>query len=61
MSISVQIKEEALRKELHTTRLALIKQVCTHNNADNERVDDIVSSLKLCRKFLKTVFQTLRF
>ncbi|XP_029052960.1 myotubularin-related protein 3 isoform X3 [Osmia bicornis bicornis] len=37
-----KLKEEALRKELHTTRLALIKQVCNHN-ADTERVDDIGS------------------
>lgn len=37
-----QLKEEALRKELHTTRLALIKQVCNHN-ADTDRIDDIVS------------------
>ncbi|XP_057319209.1 myotubularin-related protein 3 isoform X1 [Microplitis mediator] len=39
-----KVKEEALRKELHTTRLALIKQVCNnHNNTDNDRVDDIGS------------------
>lgn len=37
-----KLKEEALRRELHTTRLALIKQVCNHN-ADNDRVDDIGS------------------
>jgi myotubularin-related protein 3/4 len=36
-----QLKEEALRKELHTTRMALIKQVCNHNT-DAERIDDIV-------------------
>ncbi|XP_047352188.1 myotubularin-related protein 3 isoform X1 [Vespa velutina] len=37
-----KLKEEALRKELHTTRLALIKQVCNHN-ADTDRIDDIGS------------------
>ncbi|XP_012062097.1 PREDICTED: myotubularin-related protein 3-like, partial [Atta cephalotes] len=37
-----KLKEEALRKELHTTRLALIKQVCNHN-ADIDRIDDIGS------------------
>ncbi|XP_011501347.1 PREDICTED: myotubularin-related protein 3 isoform X1 [Ceratosolen solmsi marchali] len=37
-----KLKEEALRKELHTTRMALIKQVCNHNT-DSERVDDIGS------------------
>lgn len=40
--IIFQLKEEALRKELHTTRMALIKQVCNHN-AEIDRVDDIVS------------------
>lgn len=39
-----QLKEEALKKELHTTRLALIKQVCNHN-ADPDRIDDIVSKV----------------
>ncbi|KZC14608.1 Myotubularin-related protein 3, partial [Dufourea novaeangliae] len=37
-----KLKEEALGKELHTTRLALIKQVCNHN-ADTDRIDDIGS------------------
>ncbi|CAK9815996.1 Myotubularin-related protein 4 [Anthophora plagiata] len=37
-----KLKEEALRKELHTTRMALIKQVCNHN-AETDRVDDIGS------------------
>ncbi|XP_024939263.1 myotubularin-related protein 3 isoform X3 [Cephus cinctus] len=37
-----KLKEEALRKELHTTRLALIKRVCNHN-ADTDRIDDIGS------------------
>ncbi|XP_076232140.1 phosphatidylinositol-3,5-bisphosphate 3-phosphatase MTMR4 isoform X2 [Calliopsis andreniformis] len=37
-----KLKEEALRKELHTTRLALIKQVCNHNT-DTDRIDDIGS------------------
>ncbi|CAL7942734.1 unnamed protein product [Xylocopa violacea] len=37
-----KLKEEALRKELHTTRMALIKQVCNHS-ADADRVDDIGS------------------
>ncbi|XP_033337491.1 phosphatidylinositol-3,5-bisphosphate 3-phosphatase MTMR4 [Megalopta genalis] len=37
-----KLKEDALRKELHTTRLALIKQVCNHN-AETERIDDIGS------------------
>ncbi|KAJ8668071.1 hypothetical protein QAD02_009734 [Eretmocerus hayati] len=37
-----RIKEEALKKELHTTRMALIKQVCNHN-PEIERVDDIGS------------------
>lgn len=37
------MKEEALRKELHTTRLALIKQLCNNHNADTDRIDDIVS------------------
>lgn len=40
--LSFQLKEEALRKELHTTRMALIKQVCNHT-AEADRVDDIVS------------------
>ncbi|XP_066601319.1 myotubularin-related protein 3 [Prorops nasuta] len=40
--IEHKLKEEALRKELHTTRLALIKQVCNHN-ADADRIDDIGS------------------
>ncbi|EFN79213.1 Myotubularin-related protein 3 [Harpegnathos saltator] len=39
-----KLKEEALRKELHTTRLALLKQVCNHNhNVDTDRIDDIGS------------------
>ncbi|XP_031830267.1 phosphatidylinositol-3,5-bisphosphate 3-phosphatase MTMR4 isoform X2 [Nomia melanderi] len=38
-----KLKEEALRKELHTTRLALIKQVCNHNTTDTDRIDDIGS------------------
>ncbi|XP_012270796.1 myotubularin-related protein 4 isoform X2 [Orussus abietinus] len=38
-----KLREDALRKELHTTRLALIKQVCNHNNADADRIDDIGS------------------
>jgi len=33
-----------LRKELHTTRLALIKQVCNHN-VDTDRIDDIVNTV----------------
>ncbi|XP_076632772.1 phosphatidylinositol-3,5-bisphosphate 3-phosphatase MTMR4 isoform X1 [Colletes latitarsis] len=37
-----KLKEEALKKELHTTRVALIKQVCNHN-ADTDRIDDIRS------------------
>lgn len=37
-----KLKEEALRKELHTTRMALIKQVSNHN-AETDRVDDIGS------------------
>ena len=40
--IEHKLREEALRKELHTTRLALIKQVCNHN-ADTDRIDDIGS------------------
>lgn len=39
-----KIKEEALQRELHTTRMALIKQVChncSHN--DGERIDETVS------------------
>ncbi|XP_044002775.1 myotubularin-related protein 3 isoform X3 [Aphidius gifuensis] len=38
-----KVKEEALRKELHTTRLALIKQVCNIHSADTDRIDDIGS------------------
>lgn len=37
-----KLKEDALRKELHATRLALIKQVC-HHTTDNDRIDDIGS------------------
>ncbi|XP_033221673.1 myotubularin-related protein 3 [Belonocnema kinseyi] len=38
-----KLKEEALRKELHTNRLALIKQVCCNHTADTDRIDDIGS------------------
>ncbi|KAK0167358.1 hypothetical protein PV327_004765 [Microctonus hyperodae] len=41
--IEQKMKEEALRKELHTTRLALIKQLCNNHNADTDRIDDIGS------------------
>lgn len=52
--IIFQLKEEALRKELHTTRMALIKQVCNHN-AEIDRVDDIVSWLQIIpHKVIKT-------
>ncbi|KAL7307138.1 hypothetical protein TKK_0000863 [Trichogramma kaykai] len=37
-----KLKEEALRKELHTTRMALIKQVCYHNG-EAEPIDDVGS------------------
>ncbi|XP_031780136.1 myotubularin-related protein 4 isoform X2 [Nasonia vitripennis] len=37
-----KLKEEALRKELHTTRMALIKKVCNHDT-DTDRVDEIGS------------------
>ncbi|XP_076180922.1 phosphatidylinositol-3,5-bisphosphate 3-phosphatase MTMR4 isoform X2 [Ptiloglossa arizonensis] len=37
-----ELINEALRKELHRTRLALLKQVCNHN-ADTDRIDDIGS------------------
>ncbi|XP_015125043.1 myotubularin-related protein 3 [Diachasma alloeum] len=38
-----KVKEEALRKELHTTRLALIQKVCTNHSADTDRIDEIGS------------------
>lgn len=42
ISVENKLKVEALRKELHTTRIALIKQVCNHNT-DIDRIDDIGS------------------
>ncbi|XP_063988143.1 myotubularin-related protein 3 isoform X1 [Diachasmimorpha longicaudata] len=38
-----KVKEEALRKELHTTRLALIQKVCTNYSPDTDRIDEIAS------------------
>ncbi|XP_046608282.1 myotubularin-related protein 3 isoform X1 [Neodiprion virginianus] len=42
IDVENKLKVEALRKELHTTRLALIKKVCNHNT-DIDRIDDIGS------------------
>lgn len=40
----LQAKEDALQRELYTTRLALIQQVCHHCSHTNaERPDDVVS------------------
>ncbi|XP_034951437.1 myotubularin-related protein 3 [Chelonus insularis] len=38
-----KVREEALRKELHTTRIALIKKVCNNHNEENDRTDEIGS------------------
>lgn len=48
----VQAKEIALERELHTTRLALLQQVChqcTHPSPP-ERPDDDVSKLLILRR-----------
>jgi hypothetical protein len=42
----LQAKEDALQRELYTTRLALIQQVCHHCSHTNaERPDDVVSGI----------------
>lgn len=42
----LQAKEDALQRELYTTRLALIQQVCHHCSHTNaERPDDVVSDI----------------
>ncbi|XP_076300036.1 phosphatidylinositol-3,5-bisphosphate 3-phosphatase MTMR4 isoform X2 [Lasioglossum baleicum] len=54
--VEEKLKQEALRKELHTTRLALIKQVCNHN-ADTDRIDDI--SIRIMGVFGSTAPQSI--
>ncbi|KAF5304213.1 hypothetical protein FQR65_LT08020 [Abscondita terminalis] len=51
-------KEEALQRELHTYRQALIKQVCHQCNYEAERIDDtVVSSDRFCFSCLFTSLQ----
>ncbi|XP_058800817.1 myotubularin-related protein 4 [Phymastichus coffea] len=40
--VEYKTKEEALKKELYTTRMALLRQVCNHT-VDTDRVDEIGS------------------
>lgn len=50
------MKEEALQRELQTTRMALIKQVC-HNcsHIEGERIDETVSKLSVYKEATKYV------
>jgi len=48
----LQAKEDALQQELHTTRIALLHQVCHHCSHTNaERPDDVVSDVATNRLY----------
>jgi myotubularin-related protein 3/4 len=56
----LQAKEDALQRELHTTRQALIRQVCHHCNHTNaERPDDVVSDVTITRLSSRISFMLL--
>ena len=56
----LQAKEDALQQELHTTRIALLHQVCHHCSHTNaERPDDVVSDIAANRLYSLSVFVVL--
>jgi hypothetical protein len=59
----LQAKEDALQQELHTTRIALLHQVCHHCSHTNaERPDDVVSDVATNRLYsLSLSFMLLIF
>jgi len=53
----LQAKEDALQQELHTTRIALLHQVCHHCSHTNaERPDDVVSDIAPNRLYSLSLF-----